>query len=381
MSLQAEPWGVYVHVPWCRLRCPYCAFAVVPGAAPPDADPWLDRLLSEFAHRRAPFRGPPATLFFGGGTPSRLPSEVIARIVEAVGATQEVSLEANPEDVDPTTAPGAMAALRRAGITRLSLGVQSFDATVRKRLGRAWVAADPRPVVEAAMEAGFDSVSVDLIFAAPDQTPDQLAADLDTLVELGVPHVALYGLTIEPDTPFALAHHRGQLVVPDDDGWRGMYDQIHARLRAVGFERYELSNLAKRGHRCQHNEGYWHDRPYLGLGPSAHSYLPDGTRTHDHTTLEAWLAAGDPVAETEAPEPHARYVDTLVSGLRCIEGVDLDRLTRRTGLRPDPAAVARLVREGLVAPPSERLRLTEAGVPVCDAVVAHLADRATPATT
>ncbi len=381
MSLPAEPWGVYVHAPWCRLRCPYCAFAVVPGAAPPDADPWRDRLLAELANRREPFHGAPATLFFGGGTPSRLPAKVIGEIIDAVGATEEVSLEANPEDVDPATSPGAMAALRHAGITRLSLGVQSFDAAMRKRLGRAWVASDPRPVVEAAMEAGFDSVSVDLIFAAPDQTPAQLAADLDALVELQVPHVALYGLTIEPGTPFALAHRRGQLAVPDDDGWRAMYDQIHERLGPVGFERYELSNLAKPGHRCHHNEGYWHDRPYLGLGPSAHSYLPDGTRTHDHATLAAWLAAPDPVAETEVPEPHARYVDTLVSGLRCIEGVDLRRLARRTGLCPEPAAVARLVCEGLVAPPHERLRLTEAGVPVCDAVVAHLADRATPAAT
>jgi oxygen-independent coproporphyrinogen-3 oxidase len=308
-----------------------------------------------------------------------VPPEVLAELVSAVGPRGEVSLEANPEDVDPTTSPLALSALRDAGVTRLSLGVQSFDPAVRKRLGRAWVAADPRPVVEAALHAGFDSVSVDLIFAAPDQTLAQLDADLDALLDLGVPHVALYGLTIEPDTPFALAHQRGQLSVATDDGWRRMYDRIHERLGAVGYERYELSNLALPGHRCRHNEGYWQDRPYLGLGPSAHSYLPDGTRTHDHPTLSTWLTAADPVMEAEAPEPHARYVDTLVSGLRCLEGVDLARLAARTGRVPDPAALARLVQEGLVAPPTRHLRLTVAGVPVCDAVVAHLADRAVPA--
>ncbi len=373
-----EPWGVYVHVPWCRLRCPYCAFAVTPGAAPPDASAWLDGLWSELRARRGPFAGSPRTLFFGGGTPSRLPVEAVRAVIDAVGPEREVSLEANPEDVDPTQAPGALAALREAGVTRLSLGVQSFDPSVRKRLGRAWVAADPEPVVRGALQAGFDSVSIDLIFAAPDQTLEQLDRDLERVVELGVPHVALYGLTVEPDTPFALAHRRGQLAVPDDDGWRAMYDRIHERLGVAGFERYELSNLALPGHRSAHNQGYWRDRPYLGLGPSAHSYLPDGTRTHNAPSLGAWLADPTSPVETEHPTPHERYVDMLVSGLRCIEGVARERLRERTGLHPDGTAEARLVAEGLLEPDEECLRLTRKGVPVCDAVVAHLADRAVP---
>lgn len=376
--MTAEPWGVYVHVPWCRLRCPYCAFAVTPGAAPPDADPWLTALRAELQARRGAFTGSPRTLFFGGGTPSRLPVEVVRDVIDAVQPAGEVSLEANPEDVDPGQAPGALSALRSAGVTRLSLGVQSFDPSVRKRLGRAWVAADPEPVVRAALDAGFDSVSIDLIFAAPDQTLEQLDRDLERVVDLGVPHVALYGLTVEPDTPFALAHRRGQLAVPDDDGWRAMYDRIHERLGAAGFDRYELSNLARPGHRSIHNQGYWHDRPYLGLGPSAHSYLPDGARTHNAPTLGGWLADPTVPVETEHPTPHERYVDMLVSGLRCIEGLGWSRLRDRTGLQPSPSAVTRLVTEGLLVPDEERLRLTDAGVPVCDAVVAHLADRAVP---
>ncbi len=369
--MSQEPWGVYVHVPWCRLRCPYCAFAVVPGAAPPEVGPWQAKVLAELEARRGRFGGAPATLFFGGGTPSRLPDEAVAAIVEAVGAEGEVSLEANPEDIDRAR----LQSLRASGVTRLSLGVQSFDPAVRKRLGRAWVAADPRPVVEEALRAGFDSVSVDLIFAAPDQTLAALDADLDAILELGVPHVALYGLTVEPETPFATAAGRGQLRLPDDEGWRIMYDRIHERLGTAGYERYELSNLALPGHRSRHNEGYWHDRPYLGLGPAAHSYWPDGTRTQAIEELGAWLASEDGLAEVETPSGRERYVDALVSGLRCVEGVDLGRLAQRTGLQPEASAVERLVAEGLAEVLDGRLRLTVAGVPVCDAVVGHLAER------
>lgn len=366
------PWGLYVHVPWCKRRCPYCAFYVeVDRDAEKDA--FVDRILAEHAERSAPFRalGPPSTLFFGGGTPSRLSPEQLGRIIQGLDLPEdaEISAEANPEDLSPDF----LAGLRGAGITRLSVGLQTFSRTFARLLNRASTVDQARDAIAMVREAGFVSWSLDLIFALPDQTLEDLLDDLQELVAAAPPHVALYGLTFEPGTPLTRARDRGKLEETDDDTWRMMLDVISDMLGEAGLQRYEVSNFARPGHESRHNSLYWHDRPYLGLGPSAHSYAPDGTRWRNVKDLARWSVEDDPRDEVETPDTWQAATDLLVSGLRGRDGVSLDHLRHRTGLRPDPAVLAALVASRLLVQGDGRLRLTDQGVAVCDGLVDRLA--------
>lgn len=351
--------GVYVHLPWCRVRCPYCAF-VVSGARQPPHATTLTRLLEEWAAGREHLAGTPTTLFFGGGTPSRTPPADVATLVRAIGPSGEVSLEANADDVDADR----VSAWADAGVTRLSLGVQSFQPEVARRLGRTTSARAGRSAVLAATRR-FRNVSVDLIFGVPGQTTGQLAQDLAELDELGVPHVSAYGLTIEPGTPF----HRAGFQAEDDDRWADQYAQVVDTLEAAGLERYEVSNFARPGHRCVHNEHYWRARPWLGLGPGAHGWLSDGRRTRRTADVEAWLR-GDPSPEPELPTDRELAAELVGSTLRHVDGLDRTRLRAWTGLdvAPPPALAT-------AAPWSitrDRIVLEKPGFALVDGLAARL---------
>lgn len=322
---------------------------------------YTDALLREWASCRALFPSP-ATLFFGGGTPSLHPAEELARVVDAVAPTGEVAAEANPSDL------GAFAALRRAGITRLSIGAQTFDPATAARLGRRRDAALAREAVAAAREAGFRSVNVDLIFAVPGQTVARLEADLDALLSARPDHVSLYGLTVEEGTAFA----RAKLPWTGDDDWRAMYDLAVERLAGDGLDRYEVSNFARAGHRCVHNEHYWRARPWAGLGAAAHGFWPDGTRVVNVRDVDAYVAAADPAVSRERPSPRALATELCWSTLRHVDGLDRAELRARTGLdvRPPPALLA----AGLVAAQGDSLRLGPEGWALADGVARRLAD-------
>ncbi len=366
------PWGIYVHVPWCRRRCPYCAFYVEVDRGA-DQDAFVDRILREHRDRGAPFRdlGRPATLFLGGGTPSRLSPERIARLVEGLDLAPdaEIALEVNPEDIDPAS----LAALRDAGVHRVSVGLQTFQPRFARLLNRASSVARAREAVAEVAAAGFRSWSVDLIFALPGQTLDDLLDDLQALAALAPPHVALYGLTIEPGTPLERARDQGRLVETDDETWRMMLDVIADLLEEAGLRRYEISNYARPGHESRHNTLYWSDRPYLGLGPSAHSYAPDGARWRNVADLSAWTARQDPREGVEHPDAWGAATDYLVSALRARDGADLAHLHARTGLRPDPAVVAALEASGLLRREAYRLRITREGIAVADGLTERIA--------
>ncbi|MDP2310364.1 MAG: radical SAM family heme chaperone HemW [Pseudomonadota bacterium] len=356
--------GVYVHIPWCRVRCPYCAFAVSTRRDPPHAA-YTDAVVREWQLRRDLFSGRPSSVFFGGGTPSLCPPEELARILAALDPAPgaEVSMEANPGDL-----PVPLAAFRDAGITRLSLGVQSFDPRVARRLGRGHTSDDARALVAEAKETGFASVSFDLIFAVPGQTLEAFQADLDAVIALAPDHVSLYGLTIEPDTAFA----RVRTPAADEDLWRAMYDAAVDALSAAGIDRYEVSNFARPGHRSHHNEHYWRARPWAGLGASAHAWWPDGTRAANVSDVEAYLAAADPLVSLERPAPRALAYELLWSTLRHVDGADRAALTARTGLAidVDPS----LVRAGLVVEHGGYVRLTATGFPLADGIADRLAN-------
>ncbi|MCA9573431.1 MAG: coproporphyrinogen III oxidase family protein, partial [Myxococcales bacterium] len=217
------------------------------------------------------FTGDPATLYIGGGTPSRLSADTLLGLVETVGAP-DVTVEANPEDLEPEW----LEALVAGGVSRVSLGVQSTVPRFARRLGRAHVPAGP--AIERLRGSGLDSWSVDLIFGLPGQTLADLVADLEALLAHEPPHVSLYGLTIEPGTGFARLEARGREMEPDADVWRSMYDHLVERLEAAGLHRYEVSNFARNGHRSAHNALYWQGAPYLAVGPGAHGFAPDGRR-------------------------------------------------------------------------------------------------------
>ncbi len=308
-------------------------------------------------------------MFFGGGTPSRTPAPHIARIVRAIDPVPgaEVSLEANPDELDADR----LTALADAGVTRLSLGVQSFDPGVARRLGRTRSARTGRAMTEAAL-GRFRSVSVDLIFAAPGQGLADFAADLDLVVALGVPHVSLYGLTIEAGTPFARAGY----VPADEDLWADMYALAVDRLGAAGITRYEVSNFARPGHRCHHNEHYWRARPWAGLGPGAHAWWPDGTRAVNTDDIGAWLERDDPLDAARRPEARVLAAELIGSTLRHVDGLDLALLARWSGFVTTPAPAHRAA--GLVSVSENTILLETQGFPVADGVAAALCDRLVP---
>lgn len=305
------------------------------------------------------FTGPPATLYLGGGTPSRLsPAAIGALIALAPGA--EVSVEANPEDLTPAWLAGVL----DAGVHRISLGVQSLTQRLQRVVGRAH--QDPREALRRLSEAPLQSWSADLMFGLPGQTLAELDADLDGLLAFDPPHVSVYDLTIEPGTGLDRLHRRRPLDLPDEDAWCALRDRVVERLSAHGLERYEVSNYARPGHHSLHNRLYWRQRPYLGAGPSAHGFAPDGRRWVN-ASWAAWVAGEGPTIET--PSPEQACIDALIAGLRGREGLAFESLGAG---RLDPRTLESLVKHGLIEVTPSRLALTPKGFDVSNAVVRAL---------
>ncbi len=365
--------GVYVHFPYCRSICPYCDFAVERAKRPPHRGyaEAVKRELSLRAEAFAPF-GPARSVFFGGGTPSLWdPVEVrgvLAAIDAAFGLERggEVSLEANPED----RAPELLRALREAGVTRLSWGVQSFQDAVLRRLGRRHRGDDGARAAEAALAAGFSSVSVDLIYGAAGQDAASAAKDGQRAAALGVQHASAYALTLDElavPVPMARAVKGGRLVVPDADAQAELGRALREALAAGGLARYEVSNHARgSAARSVHNLGYWEGRPYLGLGVGASGATPSrryanarGADGYLGSLEEGRLPAGD----EELLDEDVRFRERVMLGLRLVDGIDLAALEAEFGATRAAAlevGAARL--SGLVRLEGRRLALTERGL-------------------
>ncbi len=381
--------GLYLHVPFCSAVCPYCDFAVTVGGERSRATfrrallAEVERLAAEPA--AAAWGSCADTVYFGGGTPSSLPPEMLAEILEALAdrlgvrrdgpGAARVLLEANPEDVTPEAA----AAWRRLGVDTLSLGVQSFDAAALAFLGRRHDPRRARESVEIARDAGFGTVSLDLIYGLPGQDAAALARELATAVGLGPDHLSCYQLTVEPRTAFGARRARGELVELDADGQAERFRQVHRTLAAAGWTAYEVSSFARApGHRSPHNRKYWEHTPYLGLGPAAHSF--DGVRHRwwNPRRLAFWRAAvergGLPCEGGEALSSRQLAAERLMLAVRTAEGLDLGELASRYGVEPtaaDRELIARLVEAGLARPEPGRLALTLEGWAVADALAAR----------
>lgn len=377
--------GLYLHVPFCRVHCPYCDFVVAAGASWPE-ERYVSALVAELGRRSGeePWSGGRvATIYLGGGTPSLFAPESIGRILEAVrarfpvAAGAEVTLEANPENA----AVERLSEFRARGVNRLSIGIQSFSPRLLKVLGRLGTAADTLRAVPAARRAGFEDVSLDLIFAVPGQTLDEWRDDLDQAIELAPDHVSAYGLTYEEATPFFALRRDGRLRAVDDDAEAEMFDEARERLPAAGYAAYEVSSFARPGHEARHNAAYWRAVPYLGVGAGAHSYVPEGPRGRrlaNERDVAAYvkraLAGGDAVAAEESLDEAQSAREALLLGLRRTAGFSERSFGARFGRPPEEVfpRIPELVEGGLLERAGGRLRLTARGLRVADSVLEAL---------
>jgi len=351
---------LYVHVPFCARRCSYCDFAIAIRRATPVAE-YVSTLELELA-LRDPVMDALDTVYLGGGTPSRLGGGGVGAVLDAfrrrvqLAPSAEVTIEANPDDV---TAPAA-AAWRRAGVTRVSLGVQSFDSGVLAWMHRTHDSAQPRAAVAALRDAGIADVSVDLIFALPDAVPRDWARDLEQALSLEPSHVSLYGLTVEPHTPLGRWRDRGLVAEAPEERYGEEFLTAHELMTAAGLEHYEVSNFARPGHRARHNSAYWSGAPYVGVGPSAHGY--DGqVRRWNVPAYTHWarrLTAGrDPVAGDESLTPANREAERVYLGLRTCDGLVATGAEHAVARPWFTAGWARAVDGTIVLTPTGWLRL------------------------
>ncbi len=373
--------GVYVHWPFCAAKCPYCDFNSHVRAAI-DEDGWVDAILAELEWVQANQTEKPVveTIFFGGGTPSLMQGRSTGRILEKIAALWpmandvEVTLEANPASADA----GRFADYRAAGVNRVSLGVQALNDADLKRLGRLHDVAEAKAALKLAM-ANFPRVSLDLIYARPDQSDVAWRSELKEALSFGTSHLSLYQLTIEPGTPYALLHKNGQLTIPGEDLAAELYETTQELTEAAGIPAYEISNHARAGQESRHNLIYWRYGDYAGVGPGAHGRLDlDGKRTATAAIKlpERWrdtvsrtghgFVEMTPVTDEEAAREH------LLMNLRLAEGLDLAAYERRWNTSLDAAKVAALVEQGFLSHEDGRLTATPAGRLLLNRVIGEL---------
>ncbi|MFN3643160.1 MAG: radical SAM family heme chaperone HemW [Gemmobacter sp.] len=378
--LGAPRFGLYIHWPFCVSKCPYCDFNSHVSAQI-ELPRWRDAYAREIA-RAAHDTGPRVleTIFFGGGTPSLMPPDLVAGIIDAARAawpvanTIEITMEANPGSVDAARFRG----YRDAGVSRISIGLQAIDDGALRRLGRMHSAAEGLRAVEIA-QVTFPRVNLDLIYARQDQTVRQWEDELDTALRLGTEHLSLYQLTVEPDTVFAARAAAGQLRgLPDEDRAVSLFEVTQARCEAAGLPAYEISNHARPGAECRHNLIYWTGGDYVGIGPGAHGRVTrDGQRvaTEAHRAPADWLHAVETGGSGNLPDTPldaaARVTETLLMGLRLRGGVAWVAIPEL--FRPDPAVMGHLLDAGLLHLDDTRLQITERGRLLTDGIIAELA--------
>ena len=373
--------ALYVHWPYCARICPYCDFNVVRDRGRVEEQAALvEAILADMAAQAA-LTGPRrlASIFFGGGTPSLMAPEAVVAVIDRArtlfpprGAI-EITLEANPTDAEAAR----FAALAGAGVNRLSMGVQALDDAALAFLGRNHSADEARRAVAVAARA-FPRLSIDLIYARPDQTVADWRAELAGAIDMGFEHVSPYQLTIEPTTAFGRAVARGAWTPPDEDRSAALYETTQAVLEAAGFDAYEVSNHARGpAARSAHNLHVWRGGDYLGLGPGAHGRLTlQGARTATvaHRGIGAYVAGvatGTPWSEQETQSDRDAAEEKVLLGLRTVEGVALDALAA-LGRTADAEPLAALIADGFLAVDAGRVRATTAGRPVLDGVLRAL---------
>ena len=381
-NAQATQWGIYAHIPYCVKKCAYCDFisSAVGKDTRAEMEDYAAALRAEILREVPPLRarwGDAATVYLGGGTPTALPAALLTGILEtlrtAAGTPVECTVEANPGTVDAAY----LTQLRAAGANRLSLGVQSFNDRLLRVIGRIHTAAEAEQAFRAARAAGFENISLDLMYGLPTQTLDDLKKSVDEALALVPEHISVYGLTVEEGTPFAAAEAQGKLALPTEDAAEEMYDWLTAALPARGYVRYEISNFARQGCESRHNLGYWRNVPYLGIGAAAHGYV-DGVRWGNEPDTEKYIRAIQTGRSVRTPEDTERTLTNAMEeyaflALRTREGIDTADFSRAFGVDIDTvygAVIEKYSAQGLLRRADGFVALTNEGMKVGNEVFA-----------
>ena len=381
-NAQATQWGIYAHIPYCVKKCAYCDFisSAVGKDTRTEMEDYAAALRAEILREVPPLRarwGDAATVYLGGGTPTALPAALLTGILEtlrtAAGTPVECTVEANPGTVDAAY----LTQLRAAGANRLSLGVQSFNDRLLRVIGRIHTAAEAEQAFRAARAAGFENISLDLMYGLPTQTLDDLKKSVDEALALVPEHISVYGLTVEEGTPFAAAEAQGKLALPTEDAAEEMYDWLTAALPARGYVRYEISNFARQGCESRHNLGYWRNVPYLGVGAAAHGYV-DGVRWGNEPDTEKYIRAVSVGRSVRTPEDTERTLTNAMEeyaflALRTREGIDTADFSRAFGVDIDTvygAVIEKYSAQGLLRRADGFVALTNEGMKVGNEVFA-----------
>ncbi|MGZ4111498.1 MAG: radical SAM family heme chaperone HemW [Tumebacillaceae bacterium] len=370
--------SLYIHIPFCASKCYYCDFNSY-VSTPDVMDRYLDGLDRELQAVAASYEHAPLqTVFFGGGTPTIFDAKQSERMVEMLhrhfkmADGVEISVESNPGTVDLDK----LRVLKDGGVNRLSFGVQSFDNDLLVRLGRLHDRDAVYKSWELARQAGFQSINLDLMFGLPEQTVETLQKTLRALIDLGPEHVSAYSLKVEEGTPFYTWYNRGQLILPPEEDEVTMYQLVMDAFHANGYEMYEISNFAKPGHRSRHNQVYWRNEPYMATGSGAHGYVGNVRYVNQKNVpeyIETTVRGERPVMETETISEQYQREDTMMLGLRLIEGVSFARFRDKHGVEMLDAfaePIRRNEQHGLLTVDEVGVRLTHKGLFLANEVFA-----------
>lgn len=371
--MHTDSLGLYLHIPFCQRKCPYCAFYSLPVC---DGSP--DRLVKALLREIDLYAitEPVETIYIGGGSPSCLPDELLMYLVDSLhrrfGSVSEFSIEFNPAQARADI----LKRLRQSGVNRLSIGAQSFQAAELRTLGRLHGPDEIALAVEAARAGGFENISLDLIFAVPGSDAVSWRQSLWQAMALAVQHLSAYSLTIEEGTPFDECSRRETWQAVDESTERAMYEQARAELEKGGFYQYEVSNFAREGFECRHNRRYWQNRPVVGIGPSAAGWYRR-QRTSNVADVDGYVEAIQAgrffYAEHIVPTPRQIAAETAVLNLRMRQGIDRDDYARQTGFSVDamfPQAIRSNGEKGFLIDTGRRLYLSDLGLSFADAVAA-----------
>ena len=366
--------GIYVHIPFCARRCIYCGFFSTVREA--EAARYVNSLCAELHLRKDYLKGlPVTTVYFGGGTPSRLSPEQIGQVIGCIRTEygldnlDELTVECNPDDITPAFA----SALQKLGVNRISMGVQTFNDDLLRFLGRRHTARQAIDAVCTCRKSGIDNISIDLMYGLPGQTDDIQLQDLETATGLDVSHISSYCLSFEEGSPLEKMRNDGRVLPADDDTCARMYDRMCAHLHKAGFEHYEISNFCKPGCHSRHNSSYWDGTPYLGVGAGAHSY--NGcSRQWNPNDLDAYMTGieqGTPAFEIEELSATDQYNERLMLSLRTAQGLNLTLLTPQDRLSVLNSADA-LIKDGLLLHENNTLCIPEQKMFISDSIISSL---------
>ncbi|MCQ2323497.1 MAG: radical SAM family heme chaperone HemW [Paludibacteraceae bacterium] len=358
--------GVYIHIPFCKSRCQYCDFYSTTQLH--RQEEYIDTILREIDIRQTELQSHDIeTIYFGGGTPSLLDPKYVDLVLKKIAyvkhtLSMECTLEANPGDLTPQK----LLQLRAIGINRLSIGIQSFNDRLLQLIGRRHNAAQAIQVVHDAQAAGFDNLSIDLIYGLPTQTMDDWKQTIQTAFDLNVQHISCYCLSYEDNTPLTRLLEAGKINEIDEDTENEMYDYLCTTLKANGFIHYEVSNFAKPNFQSKHNSNYWNNTPYIGLGAASHSY--DGlSRSWNPSDLDAYIEgvqAGTLVREQETLTPEQIHEEQIMLGLRTNQGIDLNLV--------QPSKAQAWIQRGLLTQQNGRLIATQSGLHILNCIIEDL---------